>query len=121
MRKLISYFKYVKWEKRRYKQMVDRVKALPKEYGFVYQKIQHYMWSHAWGDGMDIIPILADLIELFEAGVAKGKRVLEVTGTDVAEFCDELLRNTKTWTANWHEALNRDIARKLGMAKNLND
>jgi DNA-binding ferritin-like protein (Dps family) len=94
--------------------MEARAKALPKEYGFVYHKIQHYMWSHAGGDGMDTIPILSDLLDLFEAGVADGKRVLEITGPDVAEFCDELLRNMKTWTASWHEALNRDIMKKLG-------
>ena len=114
MSRLFGYFRYVAQEKRRYKQMETRAKALPKEYGFVYHKIQHYMWSHAGGDGMGMIPILCDLLDLFEAGVADGKRVLEITGADVAEFCDELLRLTKTWTANWHEALNRDIARRLG-------
>jgi DNA-binding ferritin-like protein (Dps family) len=114
MRKLFAYFKYVKQEKRRYRQMEARAKAMPKDYAFVYHKIQHYMWNFAAGDGMGMIPILADLLDLFEAGAADGKRVLEITGTDVAEFCDELLRNTKTWTANRHEALNRDIARRLG-------
>ena len=114
MKRLFAYFRHMAQEKRRYRQMEARAKALPEEYGFVYRKIQHYMWSHAGGDGMGMIPILADLLELFEAGVADGKRVLEVTGADVAEFCDELLRTTKTWTANWHEALNRDIARRLG-------
>jgi DNA-binding ferritin-like protein (Dps family) len=114
MRKLISYFKYVRQEKRRYRQMEARAEALPEEYGFVYRKVQHYMWSHAGGDGMEMIPILADLLDLFEAGAVDGKRVLEVTGPDVAEFCDEVLRTTQTWTANWHEALNRDIARRLG-------
>ena len=94
--------------------MEARVKALPKEYSFVYHKIQHYMWSHAGGDGMGMIPILADLLDLFEAGAADGKRVLDMTGPDVAEFCDELMRNTKTWTAKWREALNRDVMRKLG-------
>ena len=114
MNRLFAYFKNVKQEKRRYKQMEARAKALPKEYDFVYHKIQHYMFIHAGGDGMGMIPIFADLLDLFEAGVADGKSVLEITGTDVAEFCDELLRNTKTWTADWHEALNRDIKRKLG-------
>ena len=114
MRNLFEYFKYVKQEKRKYSQMEARVNALPEEYGFVYRKIQHYMWSHAGGDGMDAIPIFADLIDLFEAGAADGKRVLEVTGSDVAGFCDELLRDTKTWTEQWREALNRDIARRLG-------
>ena len=114
MSRLYDYFRHVAEEKRRYKQMEARAKALPKEYGFVYHKIQHYMWSHAGGDGMGMIPILFDLLELFEAGVADGNRVLEITGADVAEFCDELLRNTKTWTASRHEALNRDVMRKLG-------
>jgi DNA-binding ferritin-like protein (Dps family) len=114
MSRLIDYFRHVAQEKRRYKQMEARVKALPKEYGFVYHKIQHYMWSHAGGDGMGMIPILSDLVELFEAGAADGKRVLEMTGADVAEFCDELLRNTKTWTASWHEALNREIKKRFG-------
>ena len=117
MRKLISYFKYVRQEKLRYKQVVARVKALPEEYRFMYDKIQHYMWNHAGGDGMDMIRVLADLLELFEAGAADGKRVLEVTGSDVAELCDELLGTTKTWAKKWHEALNSDIARRLGKGK----
>lgn len=114
MRRLLDYFRYVAQEKRRYRRMEVRAKALPKEYGFVYQKIQHYMWNHAGGDGMGMIPILSDLLELFEAGAADGRPVLQITGPDVAEFCDELLRNTKTWTASWHEALNRDIRKRLG-------
>jgi DNA-binding ferritin-like protein (Dps family) len=32
----------------------------------------------------------------------------------VAEFADELLRNARTYFADWHEALNRDIHEKLG-------
>ncbi|HUI71125.1 MAG TPA: DUF1048 domain-containing protein [Spirochaetia bacterium] len=117
MRNLFEYFKYVRQEKLRYKQVVARVKALPEEYRFMYDKIQHYMWNHAGGDGMDMIRVLADLLELFEAGAADGKPVLEVTGTNVAELCDELLGTTKTWTKNWHEALNRDITRRLGKGK----
>jgi DNA-binding ferritin-like protein (Dps family) len=114
MRNPIEYFTYVRQEKRRYKAMMARVKALPEEYGYMYRKIEHYMWSHAGGDGMDMIRILADLLDLFEAGAADGKRVLEMTGPDVAEMCDELLSTTRTWTKKWHEELNRDIARRLG-------
>ena len=114
MRNPFEYFKYVRVEKRRYKQMQARLGTLPEEYGFVYHRIEQYLWNHAGGDGMGMIPVLADLLDLFEAGAADGKRVLEITGTDVATFCDELLRNTKTWTGHWHEALNRAIARRLG-------
>jgi DNA-binding ferritin-like protein (Dps family) len=53
---------------------------------------------------------------LFETGAADGKQVLEITGEDVASFCDELLQNAKTYTENWHEKLNRDIMKKIGKA-----
>ncbi len=72
------------------------------------------MWKFAAGDGYDILKIQYDLIDLFEAGAADGKPVLKVTGEDVAAFCDELLRNAKTWTENWPKALNRDIVKKFG-------
>ena len=120
MRDPISYFRYVRQEKLRYRQMMARVKALPEEYRFLYHRIQRYLWNHAGGDGMDMIRVLADLLELFEAGAADGKRVLDVTGPDVAQLCDELLGTTKTWTRQWHDALNQDIARRLGKEKDPN-
>ena len=72
------------------------------------------MWKPAAGSGLDILAILSDLTDLFESGVAEGKRVLEVTGDDVAAFADELLRHATTYTGKWHETLNRDIHHKLG-------
>lgn len=101
-------------EKREYKQMERRASSLPKDYRFVYGKIQHYMWSFSAGTGLDIIPIFSDLLDLFEIGATEKKPVLEITGEDVAAFCDELLRNTKTYTENWREKLNREIREKLG-------
>jgi len=111
---LLEYIKRVAREKRAFRQMQARAKALPDSYAYVYGKIEHYMWGHSGGDGMDTMPLLADLLELFETAAAEGKPVLEVTGTDVAAFCDELLRNAKTWTEDRKKALNRDIMNKLG-------
>ncbi len=108
-------------DKKEYKMMMVRVEAMPEDYQFVFKKIQHYMWNFAAGSGYDMLKIQYELIDLFEAGVADGKRVLEITGTDVAAFCDELLRNAKTYTADWHEALNRDIMKKLGKGNESND
>jgi DNA-binding ferritin-like protein (Dps family) len=75
------------------------------------------MWMFTAGSGYDMMKIHYDLIDLFEAGAAEGKGVLEITGEDVAAFCEELLRNASTYTENWREALNRDILKKLGKEK----
>ena len=110
----VPYWKDVSRQKREYKAMQARVKALPPDYAFVYEKIKHYMWKYAAGSGLDILAILSDLTDLFESGAAEGKRVLEVTGEDVAAFADELLRHATTYTAKWHANLNRDIHLRLG-------
>lgn len=99
--------------KREYKEQMARVKALPEDYQYVFDKIQQYMWMFAGGDGMDMIKVHYDLIDLFEDGAANGRQVLDITGEDVAGFCDELLKSTKTWTESWPEKLNRDIAKKF--------
>ncbi|HMM06758.1 MAG TPA: DUF1048 domain-containing protein [Clostridiales bacterium] len=103
--------------KREYKQHMARVESLPEDYQYVFKKIQSHMWMFAAGSGYDMMKIHYDLIELFEAGVADGKHVLEITGEDVASFCDELLRSARTYTEDWRETLNRDILKKLGKDK----
>ncbi|WP_139653024.1 DUF1048 domain-containing protein [Raoultibacter phocaeensis] len=110
----VAYFKRVAQEKREYREAMERVRALPEEYRFVYDKIQHYLWNHVAGDGMDMTVVLTDLVDLFEVGAADGKDVLEVTGEDVAAFCDELLKSTKTYQSTKQDALNRSIKKKLG-------
>lgn len=105
--------------KREYKRQMARVYALPKDYQYVFKKIQTHMWMFAAGSGYDMLKIHYDLIELFEAGAAEGKHVLEITGEDVASFCEELLRSASTYTQNWREALNRDIQKKVGKRKDI--
>jgi DNA-binding ferritin-like protein (Dps family) len=107
-------FKHIAREKREYKQQQERAKALPEDYRYVYRQIQQYMWGYSGGSGMEMLPLFADLLDLFETGAAEGKRVLDVTGEDVAAFCDELLRNAKTYTGKHRETLNRDIRKRLG-------
>ncbi|WP_413229393.1 DUF1048 domain-containing protein [Heyndrickxia sporothermodurans] len=65
--------------------------ALPKDYAFVFKKIQKYMWNFGYGFGEEIF----NLYELFEASAAEGKHVLDVTGEDVAAFADELMAISK--------------------------
>jgi DNA-binding ferritin-like protein (Dps family) len=108
-----SFLKKVIGDKKEWWSMEARAKALPSDYQIVYDAIKGYMFMNTVGNGLDTITILKDLLELFETAVADGKHALEVTGEDVAAFCDELLRNTKTLTENWRETLNRDVMKKL--------
>ncbi|HAB59194.1 MAG TPA: cytoplasmic protein [Lachnospiraceae bacterium] len=101
-------------DKKEYKEQMARIEAMPEDYRFVFEKMQGYMWSFAGGDGSDMLKTQQELIELFETSAAEGKHVLEVTGEDVAGFCDELIRDTKKWTDNYREKLNRNLLNRFG-------
>lgn len=109
----MGFLKKILGDKKEWRGMEARAAALPGDYRIVYGEIQKYMWKFTAGNGMDIIAILKDLLDLFETGAADGKRALEVTGEDVAAFCDELLRNARTYTEKWRAELNRDVMDRL--------
>jgi DNA-binding ferritin-like protein (Dps family) len=109
---MLGLIKKIIGDKKEYKEQMSRVEVLPEDYRFVFNKIHGYMWGLAGGDGSDMLKTQQELIELFEASAADGKHVLEVTGEDVASFCDEFLRDTKKWTDNFSKKLNRDMTKK---------
>lgn len=106
--------KKIREDKQKYREQMTRVKALPEDYQFVFEKMQNYMWSSAGGDGLDMLQTQYDLIDLFEASAKEGRHVLDVTGPDVAEFCDELIRDNKLWTDRLRKKLNQDMKDQLG-------
>lgn len=71
-----------------------------------------YIWSFAGGDGMDTLETQYKLIDLFSEAAADGLEVLDVTGKDVAGFCDELIRGNKSWLDSPRKRLNRSIGRQ---------
>lgn len=78
-------------QKRQWRDHMARVKTLPRDYQIVYREIQKYVFkvgSNAASEGMDVLVGIADL---FAQGAGRGQGVLEVTGSDVAAFCDALL------------------------------
>jgi DNA-binding ferritin-like protein (Dps family) len=101
-------------DKKEWKAMEARANALPRDYRIVYGEMKSYMWRFTTGDGMDIVALLKEVLGVFEASVAEGKSVLDVTGEDVAALCDERLRSTTSYLDKWRASLNRDIAKKLG-------
>ncbi|MEY8748458.1 DUF1048 domain-containing protein [Bacillales bacterium AN1005] len=111
---MLEMFKKMLGDKKEYKMMMARVEALPEDYQFVFKKIQNYMWQFSAGNGMDMLHIQYELIELFEGGAAEGRPVLEITGEDVATFADELVANAKTYVAKYREDLNKSIMDELG-------
>ena len=100
-------------DKKEWRSMEARAEALPRDYRIVYGEIKHYLWRFTSGDGMDIVAVLKGVLGLFETSAAEGKHALDVTGEDVAAFCDERLSGTPSYTDTWRAALNRDVLEKL--------
>ena len=103
-------------DKKESKAMEAQANALPRDHGIVYDEIKSYMWRFTSGDGMDIVAVLKDVLAEFEAGAAKGRNALEVTGEDVAAFCDERLGGTNPYEGYLQKvraSLNADVKKKL--------
>lgn len=75
-----------------------RVSALPRDYQIVYAEIQKYLFKVGPVELSEGVGLLSGIVDFFEEGAALGKNVLDVTGTDVAAFCDDLMRGTKTFS-----------------------
>lgn len=107
------------WDKKDYKNMIKRVKKLPKEYRYVFYKIKHYMLINGI-DSYGNLDIFTDLVDLFETNALVGKDIIEVIGTDVAKFCDELIKNSDIhneiyvkMTEKFRRNINNDIMERL--------
>lgn len=109
----MNIIKNIRESKKEYRRQMEKVKELPSDYQFVFKKIQNYMWGFAGGDGLDMLKTQYELIELFEISSSEGKHVLDVTGEDVAGFCDELIRDNRLWTDSVKRRINRKVNKKL--------
>lgn len=70
-------------EKKEYRQHMARVKRLPDEYRYVFEKIQTYMWELVCGSGMEMMKVQEELLCFFEESVEEGISVHEAMGDDV--------------------------------------
>jgi DNA-binding ferritin-like protein (Dps family) len=110
-----NFWSKVVGEKKEWRSMEARAAALPRDYRILYGEIKQYLFKFTFGDGRDTLAVLKDILDLFETGAAEGKDALDVTGEDVAAFCDQRLRGT-SFMDTWRASLNRDVATKLGHA-----
>lgn len=103
--------------KKEWRAHMARVKALPQDYQIVYKEIQKYLFrvgpvemTDGLTDGTDLF---SGVVDLFEEGAAVGKGVLEVTGRDVAAFCDDLIKDSKTFAGLLQESVNQEVYRAI--------
>ncbi|WBB77900.1 DUF1048 domain-containing protein [Micromonospora sp. WMMD882] len=92
--------------RRQWRAHVARVRALPSDYRIVYQEMRRYLFKVGPIDLLDG-GLLPGIVDFFEEGVAAGKGVLAVTGADVAAFCDDLIRDSRTHADVYQESLTR--------------
>ena len=79
--------------KKEWREHIKRVKALPKDYQIVYKEIQKYLFKVGSIELNESIDLRSGIVDCFEVGVSLGKSILEITGDDVASFCDELIKD----------------------------
>jgi len=57
--------------------------------------------------------LLSEIIDFFEEGAALGKGVLEVTGSDVAAFCDNLIKDSRTYADTCQESVDQEVNKAM--------
>ncbi|MEV7384390.1 DUF1048 domain-containing protein [Streptomyces lydicus] len=90
--------------KKQWRAHMARVKALPPDHQIVYKEMQGYLFKVgpvSLSDGT----LLPGIVDFFEEGVAEGKGVLELIGTDVAAFCDDLIKDSPTYADAYQESM----------------
>ncbi|MBF8186180.1 DUF1048 domain-containing protein [Nonomuraea sp. K274] len=90
--------------KKQWRAHMARVKALPPDYQIVYKEIQRYFFKVGPIDLFDG-SLLSGIVDFFEEGVAAGKGVLELIGNDVAAFCDDLVKDSRTYADIYQESI----------------
>jgi DNA-binding ferritin-like protein (Dps family) len=76
--------------KKQWRAHMARVKELPPDYQIVYKEIQRYLFK------VGAAGSLQGIVDFFEEGAAAGQGVLELIGSDVAAFCDDLIEDSRT-------------------------
>jgi DNA-binding ferritin-like protein (Dps family) len=90
--------------KKQWRAHLARVKALPPDYQIVYKEMQKYFFKVGPVDLADG-QLLSGIVDFFEEGVAAGKGVLQLIGPDVAAFCDDLIKDSRTYADLYQESI----------------
>jgi len=99
--------------KRQWRAHLARVKALPPDYRIVYQEMQRYFFKVGPVD-LSEGTLLSGIVDFFEEGAASGKGVLELIGDDVAAFCDDLIKDSRTYADLYQESIAKKSDKTAG-------
>lgn len=110
MYKLFGVTENWREEKAEYKEAKKRIEALPEDYKFIFKQIEEYMWTFSDNTGEKMLDAMYDLIAMFEEGVANGSDVFDLTGNDVGEFADGIVKEVAN---TWIEARKRKLNTKV--------
>jgi DNA-binding ferritin-like protein (Dps family) len=86
---------------------------LPADHRAAWGQIKVRVSPHSGFTGRNLTPILDGVLGLFEETAADGQSVHEVLGDDVAAFCDDLVKDSRTHAYSYQEP----ISGKPGKAK----
>ena len=90
--------------KKQWRAHLARVKALPPDYQIVYKEMQQYLFKVGPVDLTDG-HLLSGIVDFFGEGAADGKGVLDLIGDDVAAFCDDLIKDSRTYADVYQESV----------------
>jgi DNA-binding ferritin-like protein (Dps family) len=103
--------------KKEWRAHMARVKSLPQDYRIVYKEIQNYLFKVGPVELTEGTGLLSGIVDLFEEGAAAGKGVLEVTGSDVAAFCDDLIKDSVTYADLYQQSVDQEVNKAMNKAK----
>jgi DNA-binding ferritin-like protein (Dps family) len=104
--------------KKEWRAHMARVRALPQDYQIVYKEIQKYLFKVGPVELTEGTGLLSGIVDFFEEGATLGKGVLEVIGSDVAAFCDDLIKDSKTYADIYQESIAQEVSKAM---KNVTD
>lgn len=98
-------------EKRVWHELERRAKQLPDNYYQDYKVMQKYLFVTGPADWNSQEFIFTNLLDLLEELASEGRKVTDMTGSDVATFLDELVTDlgSKSWQGQYRDKLNRKI------------
>lgn len=99
--------------KKEWRAHMARVKALPQDYQIVYKEIQKYLFKVGPVELTEGTELLSGIVDLFEEGATLDKGVLEVTGRDVAAFCDDLIKDSKTYADIYQASVAQEVNKAM--------